>query len=107
MKINEIMTRNVEAASPEQSLREAAIIMSRIDSDALLVNDKDHLVGMITDRDIAICAVAENMAQIQMRRLPTLNREKRLMGVMSLGNIASSRSDHTSDTLLRGVALAH
>jgi CBS domain-containing protein len=107
MKINEIMTRNVEAASPGQSIREAAIIMSRIDSGALLVNDKDHLVGRITNRDIAICAVAENMAHIQMRRLPVFNREKRLMGVMSLGNIASSRSDHTSGTLLRGVAQAH
>jgi hypothetical protein len=47
------------------------------------------------------------MAQIEIRHLPVFNREKHLMGVMSLGNIASSRSDHTSGTLLRGVAQAH
>jgi CBS domain-containing protein len=107
MKINESMTRDLEAASPGQSIREAAIGMSRIDSGALLVNDKDQLVGRITNRDIASRAVAENMAQIEIRHLPVFNREKHLMGVMSLGNIASSRSDHTSGTLLRGVAQAH
>jgi CBS domain-containing protein len=47
------------------------------------------------------------MADIQKRRLPVLSREKRLIGVVSLGNIASARSDKSSSTLLRGVAQAH
>lgn len=100
MKISDIMTRNVQVADPQQSIREAAATMARIDSGALLVGEGDRLVGMITDRDIAIRAVAgglsgdtplgrimsgdihycfededvqhvaRNMADIQMRRLP-------------------------------------
>lgn len=137
MKISEIMTRNVQTVRPDDSIREAAALMARIDSGALLVEDDDRLVGMLTDRDIALRAVAEglgsdtpvrqvmssnvcycfededvqhvaqNMADIQKRRLPVLTREKRLIGVVSLGNIASSRSDRSSGTVLRGVAQAH
>jgi CBS domain-containing protein len=137
MKISEIMTRNVQTVRPEQSIQEAASLMSRIDSGALLVEENDRLVGMVTDRDIAVRAVAEgmgsdtpvrqvmsgnvcycfededvqhvaqNMADIQKRRLPVLSREKRLIGVVSLGNIASARSEKTSSTVLRGVAQAH
>lgn len=137
MKINEIMTRNVQTVRPEESIREAAALMARIDSSALLVQENDRLVGMLTDRDIALRAVAEglhgdtpvrqvmsgnvcycfededvqhvaqNMADIQKRRLPVLSREKRLIGVVSLGNIASARSDRSSGTVLRGVAQAH
>lgn len=137
MKISEIMTRNAQTVSPDQSMRDAAALMARIDSGALLVEENDRLVGMVTDRDIAIRGVAEglhgdtpvrqmmtgnicycfedeevqhvaqNMADIQKRRLPVLNREKRLVGVVSLGNIASSHSVRAGNTLLRGVAQAH
>ncbi|MCP8466260.1 CBS domain-containing protein [Pseudomonas sp. ZM23] len=137
MKIGEIMTRDVQRVVPETTLKEAAALMARIDSGALLVNEGDLLVGMVTDRDIAVRAVAaglgpetpvkrvmsgnvhycfededvqhvaQNMADIQMRRLPVLTRQKRLVGVVSLGNIASCRSEQASDTVLRGVAQAH
>ncbi|MBG6521698.1 CBS domain-containing protein [Pseudomonas aeruginosa] len=137
MKISDIMTRNIQVADPQQSIREAAATMARIDSGALLVGEGARLVGMITDRDIAIRAVAgglsgdtplgrimsgdihycfededvqhvaRNMADIQMRRLPVLNREKRLVGVVSLGNIASCRDQASSATVLQGVAQAH
>ncbi|MED5607413.1 MULTISPECIES: CBS domain-containing protein [Pseudomonas] len=137
MKISEIMTRNVQTTAPDTSLQEAAAAMARIDSGALLVNDGDRLVGMVTDRDIVVRAVAaglgvdtpvsrvmsgdihycfedeevqhvaRNMAQVKMRRLPVLTREKRLVGVVSLGNIAACRDAQASDTVLRGVAQAH
>ncbi|WP_339523922.1 CBS domain-containing protein [Pseudomonas sp. EA_35y_Pfl2_R111] len=137
MKISEIMTRNVQTTNPERSLRDVAALMADIDSGALLVNDGDRLIGMVTDRDIAIRGVAagltndtpvrqvmsseicycfddeevehvaKNMADIQMRRLPVLNREKRLVGVVSLGNIAASRNERASATVLQGVARAH
>jgi len=137
MRINEIMTHDVKTIRPEQSIREAAALMAQIDSGALLVNENDRLAGMVTDRDIAIRAVAEgldsdtpvskvmspdirycfededvdhvaqNMAEIQVRRLPVLNREKRLVGVVSLGNIASCHSQRASATVLEGVAQPH
>lgn len=137
MQIRDVMTTEVKTLSPDQSIREAAALMADIDSGALLVNEQDRLIGMITDRDIAIRAVAkgldcdtpvrevmsntirycfddesvhdvaQNMAENEMRRMPVLNREKRLVGVVSLGNIASSHNQQTSDTLLQGVARAH
>ncbi|HSC82384.1 MAG TPA: CBS domain-containing protein [Pseudomonas sp.] len=137
MKINEIMTRNVQTTSPERSLREVAALMSDIDSGAILVNEGDRLVGMVTDRDITVRGVAaglnsstpvrqvmsgevrycfededvqhvaENMAQIQVRRLPVLSREKRVVGIVSLGNIAACRSEHASATVLQGVTRSH
>ena len=137
MQIRDVMTTDVKTLSPDQSIREAAALMADIDSGALLVNDQDRLIGMITDRDIAIRAVAkgldcdtpirevmsktirycfddesvqdvaQNMAENEMRRMPVLNREKRLVGVVSLGNIASCHSQKTSDTVLQGVARAH
>src|SRR2546429_9109775 len=59
MRVSEAMTREVRIATPGQSIREVAKIMAEIDAGAMPVGDNDRLVGMITDRDIAIRAVAE------------------------------------------------
>ncbi|HYM41368.1 MAG TPA: CBS domain-containing protein, partial [Steroidobacteraceae bacterium] len=59
MRVSEAMTREVRVASPGQSIRDVAKIMSEIDAGAMPVGDNDRLVGMITDRDIAIRAVAQ------------------------------------------------
>ncbi len=118
MKISEIMTRNVRLLKPEQTLREAASLMADIDAGSLPVGDNDRLVGMITDRDIVIRAVAKglsadtpvadimtkellycsdtddlnevarNMGKAQVRRLPVIDRDKRLVGIVSLGDLA-------------------
>src|SRR5690242_3903099 len=121
MRVSEAMTREVRVADPGQSIREVAKIMAEIDAGALPVGENDRLVGMITDRDIAIRAVAQgkgpdtpvrevmstdkvlycyeddelddvakNMGDVQVRRLPVVNREKRLVGIVSLGDLAKS-----------------
>jgi CBS domain-containing protein len=119
MLVSEVMTRDVKVADPEMSIGEAAKIMEQIDSGFLPVGENDRLVGTITDRDIAIRAVgqgkgpetkvrdimtkdvkycfenediagvAANMADIQVRRLPVVNTDKRLVGVLSLGDLAT------------------
>src|SRR5690349_4129430 len=58
MKVKDAMTADVELASPNQTIRQAALLMGKTDCGALPVADKDSLVGMITDRDITIRAVA-------------------------------------------------
>jgi CBS domain-containing protein len=123
MKVSEIMTREVRVASPDQSIREAARLMAEIDVGALPVGERDRLVGMITDRDIAVRAVAHgrapdtpirdvmtddvkycfedeevhdvarNMADIQMRRLPVVNRDKRLVGIVAVADLATAPAD--------------
>jgi len=125
MKIRDCMTQEVKIASPEQSIREVAQVMARLDIGVMPVSDNDRLVGMITDRDIAVRAVAlgrepdarvreimssevkycfedeeiddvlENMGDLQVRRLPVLNRDKRLVGIISLGDL--SRDGETAE----------
>jgi CBS domain-containing protein len=123
MRVSEAMTREVRVASPGQSIREVAKIMAEIDAGSMPVGDNDRLVGMITDRDIAIRAVAhgkgpdtpvrevmssekvlycyedeeldhvaKNMGEQQVRRLPVVSRDKRLVGIVSFGNLAQSEA---------------
>ncbi len=110
-------------ASPNQSIAAAAKLMAECDCGAIPVSENDRLAGMITDRDIAVRAIAQgkgpdtpirevmsqgvcycfddqdigevtaNMAEVQVRRLPVLNRDKRLVGILSLGDIALSDSE--------------
>jgi CBS domain-containing protein len=118
MKVREAMTRDVRLVRPDQPIREAAKLMADLDIGALPVEESDRLVGMITDRDIAVRAVAagrgadtpigdvmtrevkycyedqtvdevtQNMGELRIRRLPVLNRDKRLVGILSLGDLA-------------------
>ena len=126
MRVKDAMSRDVQVASPTQSIREAAKIMAAIDSGVLPVGENDRLVGMITDRDIAIRGVAEgkapttkvreimseevlycfddqdldevaqNMSEMKVRRLPVVNREKRLVGIISFGDLARNEDAGTA-----------
>ena len=135
MKVSEVMSRKVEIASPDDSIQRAAQMMARIDSGFLPVGEGDRLVGMVTDRDIAIRGVgegrnpsdttvnevmtrevkycfedddvnrvAENMAQLQVRRLPVLTREKRLIGIISLGDIARDHEPGQAGSALHHIS---
>ena len=125
MKVSKIMSRDVTLLNPDQTICVAASLMAEIDAGALPVGENDRLVGMITDRDIAIRAVAQgrsadtkvadvmskevlycfdtdeiddvarNMGKVRVRRLPVVNRDKRLVGIVSLGDLARN-DDATS-----------
>ena len=120
MRVSEAMSRDVQICTPGSSIKECAKMMAEIDAGAMPVGENDRLIGMITDRDIAIRAigagkgpdtpvrdvmstevkycfededldhVAKNMADIRVRRLPVVNREKRLVGIVSLGDLATN-----------------
>ncbi|HEX6005071.1 MAG TPA: CBS domain-containing protein [Burkholderiales bacterium] len=126
MRVSEAMSRDVRVANPEQTICEAARMMSEIDAGALPVGENDRLVGMITDRDIAIRAVAQekppttkvrdvmsrevlycyedqdldevavNMGDEQVRRMPVVTREKRLVGIVSIGDVAQTANATTA-----------
>lgn len=134
MRVSEAMTRDVRVASPGQTIRDVANIMAEIDAGAMPVGENDRLVGMITDRDIAIRAIAadkgpktpirevmskevmycfeddeldevvQNMADIKVRRLPVLDREKRLVGILSLGDIALTDGAGSAGSALCGIS---
>ena len=130
MKVSDAMSRDVMVASPTQSIRDAAKMMAKIDAGVLPVGENDRLVGMITDRDIAIRAVAEgkapttsvrdvmsgevlycfddqdlgevaqNMGDTKVRRLPVVNRQKRLVGIISLGDLARNGDAGTTGQMV-------
>ncbi len=134
MKVAEAMTRDVRVSSPDQTIREAARAMAELDTGVMPVGENDRLVGMITDRDIAIRGVAEGkgpdapvrevmtpdvtycfddedirdvartMAENQVRRLPVLNRDKRLVGIISLGDVAVMESPDAAAAAIGGVS---
>lgn len=131
MKVRDAMTTDVRLVRPEQTIREAAHLMAQLDIGALPVEQDDRLVGMITDRDIAVRAVGQgrgpetaisevmsrdvkycfddqsidevtrNMADLRVRRLPVVNRDKRLVGILSLGDLAidASAQDEAGEAL--------
>jgi CBS domain-containing protein len=59
MKIAECMSTDVQVVKPDQPIQEAAQFMLRADAGSMPVCDGERLVGMLTDRDIAVRAVAE------------------------------------------------
>ncbi|TRO96210.1 CBS domain-containing protein [Glycocaulis profundi] len=134
MKVSDMMTRDVRMTHPGDSIEQAARMMAEIDAGAVPVADGDRLVGMITDRDIAIRAVARgmgpdatveqvmtrdvkycyadedsgdvcrNLGDIQLRRLPVVDRDKRLVGILSLGDLALNDGDGSAGAALTGIS---
>ena len=130
MKVSDAMTPEVQLCTPDDTLKDAAEAMMALNVGLLPVTDSDRLVGMITDRDIAVRGVArgrgpdtpvrdvmtqdvkycfedqdldevtQNMGEIQVRRLPVVNKNKQLVGIIALGDIARSRpGDGTAEAL--------
>ncbi|QFI69997.1 CBS domain-containing protein [Sinorhizobium alkalisoli] len=120
MRVADVMTKNVHVVNPDDTVAAVARHMADNDIGFLPVGDHDRLVGMITDRDIVVRCVADgrdantrvsdvmttdvkycfddeelsdvahNMGDQQVRRLPVVNRAKRLVGVVSLADAARS-----------------
>jgi CBS domain-containing protein len=130
MQVREVMSREVLVASPDDTIEKAAALMAQVNCGSLPVGENDRLVGMITDRDIALRAVAkgnppdhctvrevmstsvkyvyedettqdaaDSMSGLQVRRLPVLNRQKRLVGIVSLGDLAVKSNSRAAGAL--------
>ena len=134
MKISDVMTRDVATVTTEQTAQEAANFMLKGDTGSIPVMDGDKLVGMITDRDIAvrgiakghgpdtpvrelmssglicaridddIAAVASKMGEAQVRRLPVIDESEKLVGIVSLGDLSRQGDGRDADRALEGVS---
>jgi len=134
MRVCDAMTTNVQLCTPQDSIRDAAEAMAALNIGLLPVAENNRLVGMISDRDIAtrgmamgrgpdtpvrdvmtadvkycfedqdIDEVTRNMADIQVRRLPVLTRDKRLVGIIALGDIAVSKPGDGAAIALHGIS---
>jgi CBS domain-containing protein len=134
MKISEVMTRDVQTVRPDQPVQDAASFMLSADAGSIPVTDGDRLIGMITDRDIAvrgvakgygpdtpvrelmtdevICVreeddvedVASRMSSAQVRRLPVIDGDERLCGIVSLGDLSRDGDGDSAAQALEGVS---
>jgi IMP dehydrogenase len=134
MQVREAMTSDVKLVDSHQSIQDAARMMAECNVGSLPVGDNGRLVGMITDRDIAIRAVAagkaantqvgqvmskevkycfddedvshvaQNMGDIQLHRLVVLNRDKRLVGIVALADIANCEGAGTAGEMVCGIS---
>lgn len=135
MILRDIMTRDVEVIRPDSVIQEAAGKMKSFDVGSLPVCENRRLIGVVTDRDIAVRAVASGldtrtakvseamtpeliycyededvkeaaklMERYQIRRLPILNREKQLVGIVALGDLAVEASDRMTGQVLEEVS---
>ncbi|HEY8606073.1 MAG TPA: CBS domain-containing protein [Noviherbaspirillum sp.] len=134
MRASDAMTRDVQVIGPDETIVDAARLMADCDCGVLPVGENDRLVGMITDRDIVVRAlaremggttrvrdvmstdvkycfedddldeVAANMGELQVRRLPVVSRDKRLVGILSLGDVSHSADIDSTGAALAGVS---
>ena len=136
MTIRDIMTRDVQAVGPDDTIRRAAQLMDQLNVGGLPVCDGSRLLGMITDRDITVratsaglapdrctvsevmtaeahccyeddpvTAVARLMGERQIRRVPVIDRDDRLVGIVSLGDLATeAKDDRTAGTALERIS---
>jgi CBS-domain-containing membrane protein len=134
MKVSEVMTRDVQTVRPDQTAREAAGFMLSADAGAIPVVDGDRLMGMITDRDIAVRGVAVGhgpdtpvrelmtddivaarmdddtdevavrMSEAQVRRLPVIDDQQKLCGIVSLGDLSQKSDSDEAEQALQGIS---
>ena len=138
MKVKEIMHKGVEWVSPDTPLTKLATRMLKHDVGAIPIGENDRLVGMVTDRDIAIRGLANgkdisnltardvmtkgviwcwdsdsptNAARLmenkKIRRLPVIDDNKRMVGMLSLGDISHAVSDQTAAEVIKAVSAHH
>jgi CBS domain-containing protein len=135
VRVADIMTKDVLLLGPEDSIQHAAARMRDDNIGSLPVASGDRLVGYVTDRDIVVRAladgrdittpvrevmserilycfdddeledVAENMAKNQVRRLPVLTRDKKLCGIVSLGDLAVKGDDEAAEDALTEISV--
>jgi CBS domain-containing protein len=134
MKVSEVMTRDVQTVRPDQPVQEAASFMLSADAGSIPVAHEGRLIGMITDRDIAvrgiakgygpdtpvrelmtddvICArvdddveeAASKMSEAQVRRLPVIDEQEQLCGIVSLGDLSREADEECATEALQGVS---
>ena len=134
MKVKDIMSRDVQVARPDESLRDVAQKMADYDIGSLPVCDGRKIQGMVTDRDIAIRAIAQGrgpdttaasimtagveycfedddlddvcakMSDRQIRRIPVVDADRNLVGIVSLGDLAVEGSDADAGEALENIS---
>jgi CBS domain-containing protein len=139
MKVKEVMHKGVDWVSPETPVTEIARLMREHDIGCIPIGEDDHLVGMVTDRDIVckgltrkgfdatrtmakdvmtdgihccredddLAKAMHHMEALKVRRLPVINKSKRMVGIISLGDVSHATSGDMLTECVRSVSAHH
>ncbi len=139
MKVKDAMHRGVEWVGPDTPVAEIAKLMRKHDIGSIPIGENDHLIGMVTDRDIVCKGIAQDgfdaerttarevmtagihccredddlakavqhMEQLKIRRLPVINKNKRMTGMLSLGDIGQAAPRELTAECVKSVAAHH
>ena len=139
MKVKDAMHKGVDWVNPDTPIVEIAKLMRAHDIGAIPIGENDHLVGMVTDRDIVCKGLAEDgfdpttstardvmtsgihccredddlskavrhMESLKVRRLPVINKNKRMVGMLALGDVGSAAGGELVVEVVRGVSAHH
>lgn len=133
-QLRDVMTSEIKTVAPDATAKEAASFMLSADTGSIPVCENQKVIGMITDRDIAVrgvaegrgpecsvrdlmskdvvcardtddvLAVAQRMSDAQVRRLPVVDVDDRLVGMVSLGDLSREAQQAAAATALEGVS---
>jgi CBS domain-containing protein len=137
-KVKNSMHEGVEWVSPDTPVRVLANVMREQDIGAIPIGENDRLIGMVTDRDVAVRAVADGtdlsdltakdimtkgivccrdaddvshaaniMQSKQIRRLPVIDKNERMVGILSLGDLSHAATERTAAAVTRAVSAHH
>jgi CBS domain-containing protein len=139
MKVKDVMHKGVDWVGPNTTIAELAKLMREHDIGAIPIGENDHLIGMVTDRDIVCKGLAEDsfdarratarnvmtpgihccredddlakavrhMEELKVRRLPVINKSKRMVGILSLGDVGQSAPGDLLSQCVKSVSAHH
>jgi CBS domain-containing protein len=139
MKVKDVMHKGVDWVSPDTPVTELAKLMRDHDVGAIPIGENDHLIGMVTDRDIVCKGLAQDnfdardatardvmtaeihccredddlakavrhMEELKVRRLPVINKNKRMIGILSLGDVSHSASADLLSECIKSISAHH
>jgi CBS domain-containing protein len=139
MKVKDAMHKGVDWVSPDTPVAELAKLMRDHDVGAIPIGENDHLIGMVTDRDIVCKGLAQesfdartararevmtaeihccredddlakairHMEELKVRRLPVINKNKRMTGILSLGDVGQSAQADLLSECVKSVSAHH
>ena len=139
MKVKDVMHKGVDWVSPDTPITEIAKLMQGHDVGCIPIGEDDHLIGIVTDRDIVCKGLAGNgfdasrakasdvmtegihccreeddlakavhhMEMLKIRRLPVINKSKRMVGMISLGDVGQSATADLLTQCVKGVSAHH
>jgi CBS domain-containing protein len=139
MKVKEAMHKGVEWVGPDVPVIELARLMRKHDIGAIPIGENDHIIGMVTDRDIVCKGLAQDgfapdratardvmtpgihccsdddelakavrhMEELKVRRLPVMNKNKRMIGILTLGDVSGLASSDLLSEYVKSVSAHH